>query len=293
MPEGDTIHHAARRVGAALVGHGDRLDRDAAPAPRAWTAGPSAWRAARVRAVDARGKHLFLRFEGDLTLHSHLRMGGLWGVYRRGRALAPLAAPRLARDPHRRARGGAVRRPGARADDRRRAPASTSASPASAPTCWPTSSTSAASSRGCARTTRRARSATPCSTSASSPGIGNIWKAEALLPGAASTRGGRLADVTDDEALAVVRAVRPLMRALGRARRLRAEPAGSTSARAALPRAAARSIRSRGQGDDNRTDLLVPGLPGREARRPQGRRPRRARQHRSRASRRRSSTAWT
>jgi formamidopyrimidine-DNA glycosylase len=26
-----------------------------------------------VRAVDAHGKHLFIRFEGDLTLHSHLR----------------------------------------------------------------------------------------------------------------------------------------------------------------------------------------------------------------------------
>ncbi len=37
-----------------------------------------------VRGVDAHGKHLFLRFEGDLTLHSHLRMGGKWGVYRHG-----------------------------------------------------------------------------------------------------------------------------------------------------------------------------------------------------------------
>ena len=34
--------------------------------------------------MDAHGKHLFLRFEGDLTLHSHLRMGGAWCVYRRG-----------------------------------------------------------------------------------------------------------------------------------------------------------------------------------------------------------------
>ena len=34
--------------------------------------------------MDALGKHLFLRFEGDLTLHSHLRMGGAWSVYRRG-----------------------------------------------------------------------------------------------------------------------------------------------------------------------------------------------------------------
>src|SRR5436305_15205591 len=37
-----------------------------------------------VRAVDARGKHLFVRFDGDLTLHSHLRMRGAWGVYGHG-----------------------------------------------------------------------------------------------------------------------------------------------------------------------------------------------------------------
>ena len=82
MPEGDTIHHAAKRVGAALVGQGDRVDRDAAPPPRAGTAGPSGWPGRGVRPVDARGKHLFVRFEGDLTLHSHLRMTGRWGVYR-------------------------------------------------------------------------------------------------------------------------------------------------------------------------------------------------------------------
>jgi endonuclease-8 len=37
-----------------------------------------------IRAVDAHGKHLFLRFEGGLTLHSHLRMTGAWGVVERG-----------------------------------------------------------------------------------------------------------------------------------------------------------------------------------------------------------------
>ena len=37
-----------------------------------------------MRAVDSKGKHLFIRFEGDLTVHSHLRMNGWWGVYRRG-----------------------------------------------------------------------------------------------------------------------------------------------------------------------------------------------------------------
>ncbi len=36
-----------------------------------------------VRKVEARGKHLFLRFDSSLTLHSHLRMSGRWSVYRR------------------------------------------------------------------------------------------------------------------------------------------------------------------------------------------------------------------
>jgi endonuclease-8 len=83
MPEGDTIHHAARRVGAALVGK--EIVSIETPQPRhaldRWAERLSG---RAIRAVDARGKHLFLRFEGDLTLHSHLRMGGMWGVYRRG-----------------------------------------------------------------------------------------------------------------------------------------------------------------------------------------------------------------
>jgi endonuclease-8 len=33
-----------------------------------------------VRSVDAYGKHLFIRFEGDLVIHSHLRMTGSWRV---------------------------------------------------------------------------------------------------------------------------------------------------------------------------------------------------------------------
>jgi endonuclease-8 len=83
MPEGDAIHRAARRVGAALVGHEIRSIET--PQPRhghdRW---PERLTGRSVRAVDAHGKHLFLRFDGDLTLHSHLRMGGAWGVYPRG-----------------------------------------------------------------------------------------------------------------------------------------------------------------------------------------------------------------
>lgn len=38
----------------------------------------------RVREVSSRGKHLLIRFEGDVTLHSHLRMEGAWRVYPSG-----------------------------------------------------------------------------------------------------------------------------------------------------------------------------------------------------------------
>src|SRR5918997_4418922 len=84
MPEGDTIHYAANRIRPVLAGHvPDELET---PHPRfgrdRW---PERLAGRAVRSVDARGKHLFMRFEGDLTLHSHLRMGGKWGVYERGR----------------------------------------------------------------------------------------------------------------------------------------------------------------------------------------------------------------
>lgn len=83
MPEGDTIHHAANRLRPLLVGKPP--DELLTPQPRH---GRDRW-AARlagraVRAVDAHGKHLLLRFDGGLTLHSHLRMTGAWHVYRAG-----------------------------------------------------------------------------------------------------------------------------------------------------------------------------------------------------------------
>ena len=83
MPEGDTIRRAARRIEDALVGK--EIVSIETPHPRhALDRWPERLSGRAVRAVDAHGKHLFLRFEGDLTLHSHLRMGGLWAVQRRG-----------------------------------------------------------------------------------------------------------------------------------------------------------------------------------------------------------------
>ena len=83
MPEGDTIHHAARRIRAAL--EGQVPDEIATPHPRfgrdRW---PERLAGRRLDAVDAVGKHLLLRFEGGLVIHSHLRMTGAWRVLRRG-----------------------------------------------------------------------------------------------------------------------------------------------------------------------------------------------------------------
>ena len=83
MPEGDTIHHAALCVGAVLAGHVP--DAIETPHPRfgrdRW---PERLAGRRVDAVEAVGKHLLLRFEGGLVIHSHLRMTGAWRVLQRG-----------------------------------------------------------------------------------------------------------------------------------------------------------------------------------------------------------------
>src|SRR5688572_10678081 len=84
MPEGDTIKYAARRISAVLL-YRD-IESIETPHPRhskdRW---PERLAGRRLRAVDTHGKHLLLRFDGGLTLHSHLRMTGMWGVYERGR----------------------------------------------------------------------------------------------------------------------------------------------------------------------------------------------------------------
>jgi endonuclease VIII len=83
MSEGDCIHRAAGRLRTVLEGHVP--EEILAPHPRHRAHGwPEQLRGRAVRSIDAHGKHLFLRFEGNLTLHSHLRMTGLWDVYRTG-----------------------------------------------------------------------------------------------------------------------------------------------------------------------------------------------------------------
>jgi endonuclease VIII len=84
MPEGDTIAYAARRMRPVLDGHVP--DEVRTPHPRhrldRW---PERLAGRAVTEIRSHGKHLFLRFEGDLTIHSHLRMTGSWAVYAPGR----------------------------------------------------------------------------------------------------------------------------------------------------------------------------------------------------------------
>jgi endonuclease-8 len=83
MPEGDTIHYHANRIRPALQGHVP--DEIRTPHRRfARDRWPERLAGQSVRSVDTRGKHLFLRFEGGLTIHSHLRMSGSWQVVTRG-----------------------------------------------------------------------------------------------------------------------------------------------------------------------------------------------------------------
>jgi endonuclease VIII len=79
MPEGDTIRWQAGRIRPALEGRAPEMVRTH---PRF---GADRWverlTGRPVQRVDAYGKHLMVRFDGELVLHSHLGMVGSWGVY--------------------------------------------------------------------------------------------------------------------------------------------------------------------------------------------------------------------
>jgi endonuclease VIII len=83
MPEGDSLHRAARRLHVLV---GQRVEVET-PHPRAAVKGlAERLDGRRLEQVEAVGKNLLLRFEGGLVLRSHLRMKGRWRVERRGAA---------------------------------------------------------------------------------------------------------------------------------------------------------------------------------------------------------------
>lgn len=75
MPEGDTIWRMAASLRSGLEGK------------RVVAARPDALQrlvGSKVTAVEPVGKHLLIRFDSGLSLHSHMRMRGAWHTYRPG-----------------------------------------------------------------------------------------------------------------------------------------------------------------------------------------------------------------
>ncbi|GAA3711352.1 Fpg/Nei family DNA glycosylase [Zhihengliuella alba] len=83
MPEGDSVHRAARMLDAALTGH--VLTKTDFRVPQVATVDLAG---RPVDSVCARGKHLLIRIGADpaqlLTMHTHLMMDGRWEVYAPG-----------------------------------------------------------------------------------------------------------------------------------------------------------------------------------------------------------------
>jgi endonuclease VIII len=250
MPEGDTIHYAANRIRPVLAGHVP--EQIATPHPRFARSGwPDRLAGRAVTAVDAIGKHLLLRFEGGLTIHSHLRMTGSWRVteprpssrdawlvLRRGeREVVQLRGPVLELMTDSRVRF-----------DQRIAGLGPDI---------------LAPEFDAARFLRRLREDDPTRPIGDAlldqrtiAGIGNLWKVEGCFE-ARIDPWRATGTVSDEEALAIVAACRPRMQqsaADGKQNRHR-----TVYARAGRPcPRCGTSIRSRGQGDDNRTTYWCP-----------------------------------
>src|SRR6185312_10242082 len=83
MPEGDTIHRAARSLDRALAGQLVTSFETVYPAlERVEIDTPVTGRS--VESVTAAGKHLLVHFSGALVLRTHMRMSGSWHLYRPG-----------------------------------------------------------------------------------------------------------------------------------------------------------------------------------------------------------------
>ncbi|MGZ4194286.1 MAG: DNA glycosylase, partial [Solirubrobacteraceae bacterium] len=88
-------------------------------------------------------------------------------------------------------------------------------------------------------------------------GIGNIWKCEGCWE-AAVDPWRPVSSVTDEEAMAIISAVRPRMGHSARHGRMAGEPQVFRRAGRPCPRCGSKVV-ARGQGDDNRTTFWCPG----------------------------------
>jgi endonuclease VIII len=241
MPEGDSLHRAARKL-QVLVGERVAVET---PNPRAAAAVSAATLdGRRLESVEAVGKNLLLRFEGGLVLRSHLRMTGRWQVVERGATRH--GRPWLVLTGSRREAllwNGPVLELSTRGT-RRLGPDILADPPDLA---------------AMAANLRRAQPSRELGEALLDQrlvaGIGNVWKAESLWQARLSPFLA-LGDVTDAELELVLSEAARLMRASlenGRAERAVYRRVGRP-----CPRCGGQ-IQSRGQGDDNRTAYWCPG----------------------------------
>ncbi len=254
MPEGDTIHNAARRVGAALVGK--PIETIETPQLRhARDRWPERLEGRAVRSVDALGKHLFLRFDGDLTLHSHLRMGGAWSVYRRGQRWrrSPRRAWLVIRTPEH----DVVQFDGPvlelMTDSRTRFDRLLANL---GPDVLAEEFDEAKFLRRLREDDQTRGIADALLDQRNVAGIGNLWKAEAcFLAGVSPWK--PTGELSDERALEIVEGIRPLMRASAEGGFQQRDP--WVFERHGRPcRRCNTIIKARGQGDDNRTTYWCP-----------------------------------
>jgi endonuclease VIII len=241
VPEGDALHRTAARL-RVLVG--SRVEAES-PNPRGAATGVAPAVDGRVlESVEAVGKHLLLRFEGGVTLRSHLRMSGRWRVGHRGTEW--------------RGRPWLVLRGGAWEAAQWNGPVLT----LEARPVRRLGPDLLASSTNVADLVARLRRADPERLLGEAlldqrlvAGIGNMWLAEALWHARVSPWLG-LGDTTADELQAALAWVQEAMRASvrgARSRRAVYRRAGRPCLRCGQP------IRSRGLGDANRTAYWCPG----------------------------------
>lgn len=77
MPEGDSVYLAATRLDTALAGR--KLTKTDFRVPRYAMLDLSQ---KHLENVTARGKHILMRVEGGMTIHTHFKMEGEWHLYR-------------------------------------------------------------------------------------------------------------------------------------------------------------------------------------------------------------------
>jgi endonuclease VIII len=255
VAEGDTIHRNAARIAAAFGA--DPLVEASAPNPRS----PLRLQRDRLRSLvgrrleraDAHGKHLFLRFEGGLTLHGHQGVSGSWHVYERtGTHRRPLGGAWvvLATESAVAAEFGGPRltlrtEAELRGDPRLRRLGPDILAPDFTPELGLAAIRSADQSRQLGELLL---------DQAVIAGIGNVYKCEACFAAAADPwlPVGRLAD----ETLSKVLEEAGTMMEVGRRTRRRPHRVYRQSGRP-CPRCGTR-IRSRGQGDANRVTYWCP-----------------------------------